>query len=178
MPDGATIVAALEVAVSRVSSPRPAGLGTVSVHDVAGAYTAQRAFRRFPYTTRHGGGGRTLYTCGHVRAGLCTLAFSGRAALYAGGPVPRGLCTLGPTATVQTPSGIHPPVRKVPLPPPDVALLRWPRTSRTPSEDPRKVQKPPILWLFGALRGRVLCEAAGGQRREAGLALFQFCRHR
>ena len=127
---------------SPVSAHGPAGLGTVSVHDVAGAYTAQRALRRFPYTARHGGGDRTLYTGGHVRAGLCTLAFSGRAALHTGDPVPRGLCTLGTPSTVQTPSGIHPPVRKVPLPPPDVALLRRPRTSRTPSEDPHKVQKP------------------------------------
>ena len=52
---------------SPISVHGPAGLGTVSVHDDPGTYTAQRALRRFPYTTRHAGvRGRT--------AGLCTLA--------------------------------------------------------------------------------------------------------
>ena len=86
--------------------PGPAGLGTVSVHDVAEAYTAQRTLRRFPYTTRHGGDCRTLYTGDPVRAGVCTLVAAG---------------------TVQTPVGTGLPVRKVPVvasghcaPPPDV----------------------------------------------------------
>ena len=41
---------------SPISAHGPTGLGTVSVHDVPGAHAAQRALRRFPYTTRHAGG--------------------------------------------------------------------------------------------------------------------------
>ena len=74
--------------------PGPAWPGTVSAHDVAGAYTAQRALRRFPCTTRHGGGGRALYT---------------------GDPVRTGVCTLGAAYTAQTPVGTSLLVRKVPV---------------------------------------------------------------
>ena len=71
----------------------PAGFWTVSVHDVPGAYTAQRGLGRFPYTTRRGGGGRTLYT---------------------GDPVRTGVCALVAACTVQTPVGTGLLVRKAP----------------------------------------------------------------
>jgi hypothetical protein len=79
---------------SPISVHGPAGLGTVSVHDVPGAYTAQRVLGRFPYATRHGGGGRTLYT---------------------GDPVRTGVCALVAACTVQTPVGTGLLVRKVPV---------------------------------------------------------------
>ena len=62
---------------SPISVHGPAGFAAVSVHDVAGAYTAQRTLRRFPYTTRHGGDCRTLYTGDPVRAGVCTQVAAG-----------------------------------------------------------------------------------------------------
>lgn len=49
-----------------------------------------------------------------VPKGLCTLGLSTQEALYTGDLVREGLCTLGPAATVQTPFGTIPPVRKVP----------------------------------------------------------------
>ena len=113
----------------------PAGFTTFSVHGQARRGRPDSVH----WWPRPGG---TLYAGLLGAGGFAHWRPRSEGALYTGDPVPRGLCTLATPSTVQTPSGIHPPVRKVPLPPPDVVLLRRPRTSRTPSEDPHKVQKP------------------------------------